>query len=100
MTDINIHKLVEEADGNLVKLYDKLLAANNGDFTATRKTIEKLLVEEKAKLAEAETNYQKGVKYLAVAKSLEDSRKERMEATKAEYAAEQAAKLAEKEEND
>lgn len=96
MNNIDIHQLVQEADGNLVKLYDKLLAANNGDFAATRKTIENLLVEEKAKLSEAEENYKKGVKYLAVAKSLEESRKERMEATKAEYAAEQAAKNAEK----
>lgn len=82
---MNITELVEQSNGDLVKLYQDLLELNDGDMAKTDKMIDTLIEEQEKELQEGYEIIEEGKHYASIAQNLPATRDEQAYHTAREF---------------
>lgn len=81
---MDLTNIIEETDGDLMKIYEAILELNDNNFMKVRIFIDEQLSENRKKLKESEELTQKGFEYKQLAANIEATRKATMAKNKAE----------------
>lgn len=82
---MDITKLIDKAEGNLIVLYTELLALNNGDEAKTDALIDTLIVEQEDKLREGLKEIEEGKEFAVIARNLPATREAMANETSREF---------------